>query len=290
MSEFSAFENPLDKKLGVEFFRKIPQKPGIYFFRDEDGDILYVGKAKNLKLRLASYRRAKPGRDSKKIIRLLQRVTSLDWQECVSEKQALLEENKVLRDVDPEFNVLNTTPERYYYVGIRVLKARGDETCTLRFRLTRDPECEDYSLFGCYRNGRGMKEGYGALLRLIWAAQNHDKRFSMPARLARRSPPYNYETSFPIVWLRSLAAFLEGRSHKFLEKLTFALLENRDVPEFMRHALQRDIATAREFFRAGPRRNRRLKFHHDLEGNRISQYEIDDLLVHDLARRGLIEG
>ena len=53
---------PLVERLGKKFFRKIPARPGVYKMHDSTGNLLYVGKAKNLRQRLRSYRVANPER------------------------------------------------------------------------------------------------------------------------------------------------------------------------------------------------------------------------------------
>ena len=55
---------PLVERLGKEFFREDPPVPGVYLMRDATGHVLYVGKAKNLRQRLRSYRVANPGADA----------------------------------------------------------------------------------------------------------------------------------------------------------------------------------------------------------------------------------
>ncbi|MBS1984973.1 MAG: GIY-YIG nuclease family protein [Bdellovibrionales bacterium] len=285
-----AFKNPLIKKLGSDFFAQIPRGPGVYFFKSSDGDILYVGKAKNLRARLLSYRRAKPERGNRKVIRLLRRMATLEWEELASEKDALLRENKFLRELSPEFNVVNTSPERYYFVGVQVLECpHEDPPLQVRFKLTRNPKEKSFKLFGSFRSSRRMKEGYAALLRLVWTAQNRELRFQMPSRLARRSPPHNYTTGFRLEWVRSLESFLEGRSHQLLVQILEALLENPFVPDFMVGSLQNDIEIARHFFRRGPRINRRIRLTHALPSHLIPQDAIDDFLVHEAVRQGRVE-
>lgn len=285
------YENPLTRRFKADFFSKIPRGPGVYCFRDAQGEILYVGKAKNLRARLLSYRRAKPDREARKVLRFLERTDSITWEECRSERDALLRENELLRELDPEFNVLNTRPEFYYFVGIRpqVSTAEG-EPFRMRFRLTRHADDRSITLYGCFRSKRRLKEGYAALLRLVWAALCEEARFSMPSRLARRSPPYDYSLPFPPEWIPALESFLEGRSSRLLGLIMNRLLENPLVPEFMYRGLQNDLETAREFFQRGPRQNRRLRLHHRLTARTIAQDEIDDLMVHEAVRRGRVQG
>src|SRR4051812_14069787 len=65
------YENPLNRRLGKEFFSAIPRTPGVYTMLGPEASILYIGKAKDLRARLMSYRRAHPDVVSRKVIRLV---------------------------------------------------------------------------------------------------------------------------------------------------------------------------------------------------------------------------
>jgi excinuclease UvrABC nuclease subunit len=101
------YENPLAKRFDSAFFRAIPRAPGVYFLRGELDEVLYVGKAKDLRARLRSYRQARPDQVSRKVIRLIRIVRKIEWEECGTEKDALLRENRLLRELKPPFNVVN---------------------------------------------------------------------------------------------------------------------------------------------------------------------------------------
>lgn len=87
----------LEKRLGKEAFESIPTSPGIYRFYDVNGDLLYVGKAKNLRRRLFGYKRAKPGKVSRKVSTLIGKIRSVIWVETATEHDALLLENRMIR-------------------------------------------------------------------------------------------------------------------------------------------------------------------------------------------------
>jgi hypothetical protein len=96
---------PLVQRFGEEFFRGLPQAPGVYLFCGPSEGVLYVGKAKNLRKRVGSYRVANPERLPRRIIRLLNRVTRIEWDECASEAAARFREEALIAALQPRFNV-----------------------------------------------------------------------------------------------------------------------------------------------------------------------------------------
>jgi len=101
---------PLVDRLGGEFFRQVPESPGVYFLCGDEAGVLYVGKAKNLRRRLASYRSAHPERLPRRIFRLLFHVTRIYWDECASEAEALERERQLLLVLQPRFNAAGRYP------------------------------------------------------------------------------------------------------------------------------------------------------------------------------------
>ena len=79
---------PLVERLGRRFFLNAPERPGVYLMRDDQEQILYVGKAKNLRKCLSSYRVANPDRMARRHLRLLRQVVRIELQECADEMAA----------------------------------------------------------------------------------------------------------------------------------------------------------------------------------------------------------
>ena len=106
---------PLVERLGAEFFRQAPARPGVYLMRDAAETVVYVGKAKNLRQRLASYRVANPDRLRRRHLRLLRAVARIEFEECVDEVAALAREAELLLALKPRFNRAGiwTGPPRY---------------------------------------------------------------------------------------------------------------------------------------------------------------------------------
>ena len=78
--------------------------------RDAGENIIYVGKAKNLKQRLSSYRTANPDRMSRRHLRLLRQVVRIEFKLCRDETAALAKEAELLRSIRPKFNRAGVWP------------------------------------------------------------------------------------------------------------------------------------------------------------------------------------
>ncbi len=89
-----------------------PRRPGVYGWIDADGDLVYVGKAKNLRNRLLSYFRPK-GRDPK-TEHMLEHVRAIAWEPCPCEFGALLRELELIRRWHPRFNVQGRAGRRRF--------------------------------------------------------------------------------------------------------------------------------------------------------------------------------
>jgi len=103
---------PLVERFGAAFFRSLPETPGVYYMCGDEAGVLYVGKAKNLRKRLSSYRSAHPERLSRRIFRMLFRVTRIYWDECADESAALERERRLLLALQPSFNAAGRYPPR----------------------------------------------------------------------------------------------------------------------------------------------------------------------------------
>ncbi len=287
------FVNPLISRLGAEFFQNLPRQPGVYLMRGEQDSLLYVGKAKDLKARLYSYRTARPDQVSRKVIRLVHLIRRIEWRLCASEEDALLTENQLLRLHRPPFNVMNVHPESYYLIGFRRDGHR------LHFRLTTSEESAEQgpetelagreTVFGAYKGRGSVRGGYQALLRLLWACHNTlENQMSFPPRLTHYRAPERFELLLPKAiapaelenWELRIRRFLNGTSRGLLSRLTQVLLSNEALPRFIYRTIQEDLESIESFYHIGPSRNRLLKRFHHLPGRQlIPQTQLDDLLV-----------
>lgn len=95
---------PLVERFGEDFFATLPTGPGVYLMCGETEGVLYVGKARNLRQRLSSYRVANPERMPRRIIRLLYQVRRIEWDECATEAAASEREEQLICVLAPKFN------------------------------------------------------------------------------------------------------------------------------------------------------------------------------------------
>ena len=96
-----------------------PTAPGVYLFRDAHDQVLYVGRARDLRARLRSYFRSDRQRPA--VEAALSALDRIEWRVCGSELEAALEELRLLRELRPPANARNARPDRYVY-----LRRRGD--------------------------------------------------------------------------------------------------------------------------------------------------------------------
>ncbi|MGD8463888.1 MAG: excinuclease ABC subunit UvrC [Anaerolineae bacterium] len=95
----------------------LPTKPGVYLMKDEDGGVLYVGKAINLRARVRSYFHASAGH-SPKVQRLVTQIASIDFIVTASELEALILESNLIKRHRPKYNVRLKDDKRYPYIKV----------------------------------------------------------------------------------------------------------------------------------------------------------------------------
>ncbi len=271
---------PLKERFDSSFFRSIPKEPGVYLMHDEKGRIIYVGKSVNLRQRVGSYRYVHPDRDSRKTVRLVAEIRRIVWEVCADDEQARLRENELLREHKPRWNVMNTRPEHYAFFGASIKEA------SLALRLTKEPEpFPGERLFGAFKGITRARAVFQALLRCFWFAEIPGRSFhDMPLELNRARPPESCEfelldSDLAAAIAAMLLDFFEGRSCDLLDWFAKRTLEVSDLPTFQGSLHEADLDSLSQFYRFGPRRNRRFQSRFALGGALIAKERLDDYLV-----------
>ena len=114
----------------ADYVKRLPAKPGVYRMIGEEGDVLYVGKAKQLKNRVSSY--AKSGGHSNRIMRMISETRAMEFVVTTTETEALLLEANLIKQLKPRYNVILRDDKTFPHILIaadhdapQILKHRG---------------------------------------------------------------------------------------------------------------------------------------------------------------------
>jgi len=283
----------LHPRFDASFFRSIPGTPGVYLMHGRHGleaepRVLYVGKAINLRRRVRSYASVRPGRASRKTVRLLARVDSISWEPCADERSALVREIELIQSLCPPFNRALTWPQGYWFIGVQT---RLDGIVV---SLNHEPRTDGH-WFGAFKS----RSGYNALARCLTILPADSSSFRRPPSawlLANPPPAFHIPSSSQEAaasvgrTLEVLQEFLAGRSDALLAGFRDRLSALPEVSAFDRHWIEEDIEGLDAFFTRGPRRNAALRFHRRLATPLIPKDQLDRwLLQHptDVPESGL---
>ncbi len=223
--------------------RDFPTKPGIYMMKDENEQVIYVGKAKNLKARLSSYY-SQPLGYTRKMDGLLQNVKEIQFRVLGSELEALLVESQLIKELQPAYNVQLRNYELYPFIKIDV------QHDFPRVYATREVAADGARYFGPFRSRRVVD----ATIELI------QKLF--PVRTCTRGLPPSAKPSEPCLRLHlgrcsapcrggvdsaeyhkvidQVCAFLGGEREDLFERLRRQMHEAAQQLNFERAAWFRD--------------------------------------------------
>ena len=271
-----------DRKFGADFLAGVPSAPGVYRLYDAAGALLYVGKARDLRRRLAQYRttrRIKKDRKRRELVRSAERIV---WEVCESELDASLTEIRLIQSLRPPENIAGAFPFLYPFVGIH---ADGAET---HFCLTTSPEAfPRFDFHGAFRSREVTGEAFFALMRLLRfvghaSPRRRRDRLTMP----RHSHVYTFRR-FPPDWPEMWRLLLRGVSREALEHLCLRLLEHAGA-RARGAEIQEDLRAVRHFFddEASPLAEAIATTGYT--GYPVPQRDRDALFLHYRDRRSLV--
>ena len=246
-----------DRKFGRDFLGESTTGPAVYLFRDGAGDVLYVGKAKNARRRLAQYRNATRRKAHRKMRAIVREAESLEVRAQASEAEALLVENELIRTLRPPFNVEGAFDFLYPAIGV------GRHEGRLVLCFTSAPEAFarlDLSWHGTFRPRWRARQAFDGLCLLFGHLGHAEPRSRLPALPDRRGARVFAARRIATDFTPGVRAFFDGESDGLLGELATALLEERGARleaatieeelRFLARFYERDAARLRDARRA----------------------------------------
>src|SRR3954469_13909064 len=224
--------------------RHAPPSPGVYRMLNAANDVLYVGKAKNVRKRLTSY--ARPTGQVMRIERMIAATAAVEIVSTVTETEALLLEANLIKQLRPRFNVQLRDDKSFPYILItgdhwapQILKHRGAQTRPGRY-------------FGPFASAGAVNRTITALQRAFLIRSCTDSFFESRTRpcllyqIRRCSGPCTREIDFPgyTELVREATEFLSGRSRAVKQQLAAEMERASAELEFESAALYRDRLAA----------------------------------------------
>jgi excinuclease ABC subunit C len=272
---------------------QIPDAPGAYLFRDVDGRVVYIGKAKSLRKRLLSYwgRPLHPRTQA-----MVNAAANVEWILAATEVDALMLEYNLIKSHVPRFNVRYRDDKSYPYLALTV-----SETWP-RARVMRGAKRKGVRYFGPYGHAYAIRETLDALTRVFPVRTCSDSFFDQRARAGRPCLSYDIgRCAGPCVpsttgvtedgyarQVEALADFLSGNYSPVLDRLSAEMREAADGLEFERAAKLRDqVAAARK---AIEHQEMVLRREEDLDVIGMDEDDLEAAFQVFFVRRGRVMG
>lgn len=225
--------------------RLAPTSPGVYRMLNANADVLYVGKAKNVKKRLSNYARQSAPQPAR-ILRMIAATVTVEIVSTNTETEALLLEANLIKQLRPRFNVQLRDDKSFPYILItgdhwapQILKHRGAQTRPGRY-------------FGPFASAGAVNRTITALQRAFLIRSCTDSFFESRTRpcllhqIRRCAGPCTREIDFGgySTLVREASDFLSGKSHAVKQELAGEMEKAANELEFERAALYRDRLAA----------------------------------------------
>jgi len=223
----------------------IPDSPGSYQFRDADGRVIYVGKARSLRSRLSNYFGA-PGTLHPRTQQMVAAAANVEWIQVRNDVEALMLEYSLIKEHKPRFNVRLRDDKSYPFLA---LTTPGDEWP--RAMVMRGAKRKGVKYFGPYAQAYAIRETLDLLLRTFPIRTCSDRKFIDHQRLGRPCLLFHIEKcSGPCVaevdrlhydaLVSELIAFLDGDTAPVVRRLEKEMAEAAAGLDYERAARVRD--------------------------------------------------
>ena len=222
----------------------IPTQPGVYRFRDKDGRVVYVGKAKSLRARLSSYFQDLSALHARTAT-MVTTAASVEWTVVATEVEALQLEYSWIKEFDPRFNIKYRDDKSYPWLAITM----GEEFP--RVMVGRGAKRKGVKYFGPYSHAWAIRETVDLLLRVFPMRSCSNGVFRRSAQIGRPCLlGYIEKCSAPCVGrvdadehreiAEDFAEFMGGRTDAFVKRVETEMYAASDAQDYERAARLRD--------------------------------------------------
>ncbi|WP_030484227.1 excinuclease ABC subunit UvrC [Nocardioides aequoreus] len=222
----------------------IPTRPGVYRFRDKDGRVVYVGKAKSLRPRLSSYFQDLSALHPRTAT-MVTTAASVEWTVVKTEVEALQLEYSWIKEFDPRFNVKYRDDKSYPWLAITM----GEEFP--RVMVGRGAKRKGVRYFGPYSHAWAIRETVDLLLRVFPMRSCSNGVFKRSAQIGRPCLlGYIEKCAAPCVGkvdaeehreiAEDFAEFMGGRTDAFVKRLETEMYAASEAQDYERAARLRD--------------------------------------------------
>jgi excinuclease ABC subunit C len=230
----------------AEKVKQFPTAPGVYLMKDAQGRVIYVGKAKNLRNR-ASHYFTKAAIDDTRTCDLVKLIADIDFLPADTEVDALLLEARLVKDIQPRFNVELKDDKSFPYLQIRM---REDFP---RVEFTRSPRRKGVKLYGPFTSAKSLRAALQVLQRIFkfrtcgLDIDEHDERWRwfrpcILANIQQCTAPCNLRVTKEEYrkQIRGLRLVLEGKKRRLIRELKLEMQTASKALEFEKAARLRD--------------------------------------------------
>lgn len=222
------------------FVKHLPNKPGVYRMFDSNGDVLYVGKARSLKKRVANYTR--PNGHTHRIAKMIHLTANMEFVVTRTETEALLLEANLIKRLRPRYNVLLRDDKSFPYIIIT-----GDHRAPGLFKH-RGARTKKGDYFGPFASAGAVNRTINSLQRAFLLRTCTDTALETRTRpcllyqIKRCSGPCTQEISEEdyALLVKETKEFLSGKSQRVKDEMARAMQEASQIMDFERAAVYRD--------------------------------------------------
>ena len=231
-----------------KFLKSLTSRPGIYCMKNSEGKIIYVGKAKNLKKRVASYFNRIDSQTIKNQV-MIKQIDNIDVTVTQTENEALILENNFIKEYKPKYNIIFRDDKSYPYIYLSTKHKYP------RFYYHRGSLKGEGKYFGPFPSAGAVKKSLNLIQKLFLVRSCEDNVFSNRSRpclqyqIKRCSAPcVNYISKDEYQYdLKNATLFIEGKKEKIIKELSEPMQSASDNLDYEKAAKLRDqIRSVRE--------------------------------------------